>query len=94
MSGGLFEYKDSAAKWTVEETLDETIDRLKDDDSFEGDQIYRNAVLLKSVSDVLFQWLHDYDWAASGDTSFDTLDKQVRVHISNLNVMLNAVKTD
>lgn len=89
MSGGRFEYKDGSARWMVEEVLDETIYRLKDDDSFEGDQIYRNAVLLRYVSDVLFQWLHDYDLAASHDTSFDTLDEQVKVHLEKLKEIVN-----
>lgn len=94
MSGGKFDYRDQSAKWAVEESLGEDIERYKDDDSFEGDQIHRNALLLKSASDVLFKWLHDYDWAASSDTSFDTLDKQVNAHIMNLQNLISAVKTN
>jgi hypothetical protein len=84
MSGGHFNYTDMHARWEVEEALDRHTELYAGSDDEYCQKIHRHALLLKSVSAVLFQWLHDYDWAASGDTSFDTLDEQVKEHIKAL----------
>ncbi len=85
MSGGRFNYSDTAARWQVQETLEAdiaaSIEREQDD--YEK-LIQKHAKLLHEVSEVMFEWLHNYDYAASYDTSFKTLDKQVVAHLERL----------
>lgn len=79
MSGGHFEYKDQSARFQIEETIDNDIEILQSPDSFddlcEAEIAENNAQLelalkLKPAADLFFQMLKDYDYAASGDSSF------------------------
>jgi len=90
MSGGHFNYEDARALETVIGVLAEDIDRHENAPDHYGNdepdiEHVKKIKQLLAASQILKEWLHDYDWQCSGDVSnFDQGTEKAISKLTNI----------